>query len=206
MACRAVGTPVLLVYNEYYEDITRFAPMDKMVRAMPSEAFAASLRQEGFPAPWENPPEAAQWRERLILRVQEGLVRAETAPMHNPSAEDAAAWRRTAREDMIGYSAGKLRRLEQEQVERLHDKFSLLLHEDGVRTVLEDVLAERAVRKAMTRVARRRELRKLPLTKRPAAWLKLIRSQEPADLAERVEMEVASLGWPDHEESLRISE
>ena len=206
MACLAIGTPVLLLYNEYYEDITRFAPMDQMVRAMPSEAFAAQLRQEGFPAAWENPPEAAQWREKLLERVKRGLAYAETAPLNNPSPEAAAAWRETAREDMIAYSLGKLHRLELEQVERLHEKFSLLLREDGVRTVLEDVLAEKTVQRALARVNRRRELKKLPLLRRPAAWLEMIRQKEPAPLIEQVNHEVATLGWPIQEESLRIGD
>lgn len=206
MACLAVGTPVLLLYNEYYEDITRFAPMDGMVRAMPAEAFAAQLRQEGFPEKWENPDQAAQWREKTIARVKRGLQYAETAPMNNPSEEAAAAWRRTAQEDMIAYSLGKLRRLELEQVERLHEKFSQLLREDGVRTVLEDVLAEKAVQRALGRVNRKRELKKLPLLKRPAAWLEMIRSKEPVALSEQVGSEVASLGWPDHDDTLRLGE
>lgn len=206
MACLAVGTPVLLIYNEYYEDITRFAPMDGMVRAMSSDAFAAQLRQEGFPRPWKNPPEAAAWRDKLIARVQQGLIRAETAPMYNPSPEAAAAWRAAAVEDMIGYSVGKLRRLEQEQVERLHDKFSLLLHEDGVRTVLEDVLEEKTVQRALDRVSRRRELRRLPLIRRPAAWWRLVRARTASPLTHRVREEVASLGWPDHEEYERLGE
>lgn len=206
MACLAVGTPVLLLYNEYYEDITRFAPMDGMVRAMSSDAFAAQLRKEGFPRPWRNPPEAAVWREKLIARVQEGFARTENAPLHNPSPEDAAAWRRTAREDMIGYSMGKLRRLEQEQVQRLHEKFSLLLHEDSVRTVLEDVLEEKTVRRALDRVSRRRELRRLPLLQRPAAYLRMLREKESSPLTRRVREEVASLGWPDHEEYEKLGE
>lgn len=206
MACLAVGTPVLLLYNEYYEDISRFAPMDGMVRAMPSEAFAAQLRQEGFPQAWENPPEAAQWREKLLERVKRGLAYAETAPLANPTQEAAAAWRETVREDMISYSLGKLRRLELEQVERLHEKFSLLLREDGVRTVLEDVLEEKAVHRALAKVNRRRELKKLPLLQRPSAWLKMIRQKEPAPLIEQVEAEVATLGWPIQEESLRIGD
>ena len=48
MACLAMGTPVLLLYNSDYEDVTRFAPMDQMVRTLPVDAFLHQLHTSGL--------------------------------------------------------------------------------------------------------------------------------------------------------------
>ncbi len=205
MAGVAVGTPTLLLYHASYEDVTRFAPMDGMIRSMPVEDFVESVRRSGFPDSWENPQEVAAWRSRLQEFVQEGMKRAEACPMSPVKDEDAAAWRLKTLTQMAEQAEKKIRRLEKEQFASLHEKFTLLLREDHVRASVGGVMAEKSVRKAVGLVAKKRALAQLPWHKRPAAALRMLRGKEDVpDLAGDIAEELSRIGWPDGGEQLRI--
>jgi len=201
MACLAVNTPVLLLYNSSYEDVTRFAPMDQMMRTMPVDDFIRQIRQDGFPKPWDNPPGVELWRERLTQAVRAGIARAETVALPLIPPGEAADWHLTRLRQMAASSAEKIQRLEREQYTALHEKFSLLLREDNMKNLLTPLLDEPEMRRGLERVARRRYLMALPWYKRPIAWMRLCRGALHAeDLRDKLLAQLSDFGWPESRE------
>lgn len=198
MACLAVNTPVLLLYNSDYEDVTRFAPMDQMVRTMPVDAFIAQLQQNGMPEPWTNPMGLEAWQEKLTAAVAEGLKAAESMPLPILPDEIAQAWRTQRLRQLAVSSAGKIHRLEQQQLTALHDKFSFILREDGAKSVLTAMLNEPEVRLALQKAAKRKLLRGYPWHQRLGAWLQMKQGKlTPEDWHTQAMEQLQLLGWPD---------
>ncbi len=201
MACLAVGTPVLLLYNSDYEDVTRFAPMDQMVRTMPVEAFIAQLKQNGMPEAWTNPMGHEAWQEKLTAAVENGLSAAETMPLPILPGETIQAWRTQRLRQLAVSSAGKIRRLEQQQLTALHEKFSFILREDSAKSVLTAMLNEPEVRSALQKASRRKLLRGYPLHQRPLAWLQMKKGKlTPEDWHAQAMEQLQLLGWPESDE------
>lgn len=198
MACLALGTPVLLLYNSDYEDITRFAPMDDMVRTQPVEAFIRQLKQTGMPEPWSNPMGLEAWQEKLRRAVQDGLARAEGMALPIIPEEAAQAWRMQRLRQLAMSSAGKIHTLEQQQLSALHEKFTFILREDSAKSILSAMLNEPEVRLAMEKAARRKLLHGYPLRQRPGAWLKMKRGRlTPEDWYTQAMEQLRLLGWPE---------
>lgn len=195
MACLAIGTPVLLVYNGEYEDVTRFAPMDQMLNTMDVETFIRRIGEEGFPKGWTNPPGIEKWKEELRRTVEEGIRRAESMALPLVSQSDAEQWRIARLWRMADSAAEKIRRLEKAQYESLHEKFAMLDREDHAKSLLNGLMGDKRIIRAMERHARRERLRVLPWHKRPAAWFRLRR--EPADVSGRAAESLSRLGWPE---------
>lgn len=201
MACLAVGTPVLLLYNSDYEDITRFAPMNGMVRTQPVEGFIRQLEQGGLPEPWSNPMGLEAWQDRLKQAVQEGLARAEAMALPIIPDEAAQAWRMQRLRQLAMSSAGKIHALEQEQLSALHEKFTFILREDSAKSILSAMLNEPEVRLALQKAAKRKLLHNYPLRQRPAVWLKMKRGRlTPEDWYTQAMEQLRLLGWPEGEE------
>ncbi|MBE5804691.1 MAG: polysaccharide pyruvyl transferase family protein [Clostridiales bacterium] len=201
MACLAMGTPVLLLYNSDYEDVSRFAPMDQMVRTMPVESFLQQLRASGMPETWTNPMGLESWQEKLTSAVAQGLKAAETIPL--PLIPDAAAqqWRLQQLRQLAVISAGKIRRLEQQQLTALHEKFSFILREDSAKSIITSMLNEPEIRLALQKAARRKLLRSYPLRQRLSAWLQLKQGKLiPEDWYAQVMEQLQLLGWPESNE------
>lgn len=197
MACLALGTPVLLLYNGGYEDVTRFAPMDGMVHTLPVKEFLRRVRGEGL-APWTNPPGVEAWQDKLRQAVQAGLAQAERMPLPIVPAEAAEAWRIRRLRQVAMSSAGKIHRLESEQLTALHEKFTLLMREDNAKAVLCGILEEPEVRRGMEKAARRRMLSILPWYRRPWLWLRLRTGHARAeDLYALAREQLRELGWPE---------
>ena len=200
MACLAIGTPVLLLYNSDYEDVTRFAPMDQMVRTMPVEAFIAQLKQNGMPESWTNPMGHEHWQEKLTAAVKEGIQAAETMSLPIIPDAQAQAWRTRRLRQLAVSSAGKIHRLEQQQLTALHEKFSFILREDSAKSVLITMLNEPEVRLALQKAARRKLLRSYPLHRRPLAWLQMKQGKiSPEDWHAQAMEQLQLLGWPESE-------
>ena len=200
MACLAIGTPVLLLYNSDYEDVTRFAPMDQMVRTMPVEAFIAQLKQNGMPESWTNPMGHEHWQEKLTAAVKEGIQAAEIMPLPIIPDAQAQAWRTRRLRQLAVSSAGKIRRLEQQQLTALHEKFSFILREDSAKSVLIAMLNEPEVRLALQKAARRKLMRSYPLHQRPLAWLQMKQGKiSPEDWHAQAMEQLQLLGWPESE-------
>lgn len=198
MACLAMGTPVLLLYKSTYEDITRFAPMDGMVRTQPVEDFIRQLKQHGMPDPWTNPMGVEQWQERITAAVQEGLRRSEALPLPLLPGEEAQAWRMQRLRQIAKSSAGKISRLEQQQLSALHEKFSFILREDGAKSVITSLLEEKEVRLALQKAARRKLLRSYPAHRRLTAWFKMKQGRlVPEDYHAQALEQLRLLGWPE---------
>lgn len=201
MACLAVNTPVLLLYNSDYEDVSRFAPMDQMVRTMPVEAFLHQLHTSGMPEAWTNPMGLETWQEKLTTAVAEGLKAAENMPLPILPDDTAQQWRTQQLRQLAVTSAGKIRRLEQQQLASLHEKFSFILREDGAKSVLSAMLNEPEVRLALQKAAKRKLLRGYPWHQRPRALLQLHQGKlTPEDWHTQAMEQLQLLGWPeDHE-------
>lgn len=200
MACLAVGTPVLLLYNSDYEDITRFAPMSEMVRTQPVDAFIRQLKQSGLPQPWSNPMGLEAWQDKLRQAVAEGIARAESMALPIIPEEAAQAWRMQRLRHLAMSSAGKIRTLEQEQLSALHEKFTFILREDSAKSVLTAMLNEPEVRLALEKAARRKLMHSYPLCRRPGVWLKMKRGLlTPEDWHAQAMEQLRLLGWPESE-------
>lgn len=198
MACLAVGTPVLLLYHSDYEDITRFAPLDGMVRTQPVDAFLQEVRSSGMPVVWSNPTEVEEWREKLLQLVAQGLQAAETRPLPIVPEEAAHAWRAQRTRLLAESGAEKIHKLERQQYESLHEKFAMLLKEDTVKGAVTSLMEEKELRRALRKLAGRRMLRDVPLTGRPLAWLKWkLGILHTEDLHESVMEQLRRLGWPE---------
>ena len=206
LACLAVETPVLLLYNSGYEDPRRFAPMDALFPVAAVEDFIASVGRGGFPTLAENPGKYLRWRRLLKEKAAAGLARAATqAPAPAPDAQARAAWQGQLLRRLAVHAAGKIQGLEREQYDLIHDKFSLLLTEDSVKSRLLDCLAQPGLEQALARYALGRALARLPWWKRPAAhrrWkAQLRRGESPPEVAQAdpltlITAQLARLGWP----------
>ena len=199
MACLAVGTPVILLYNSGGEDPDRFAPMDEMLRAIPTEDFLHTLRAGAFAPPADNPEGLDAWQAQLRQTIGEGVVSARHMPL--PLVEEAAAlaWRQDQLSLAAQCSAQKIRRLESERYQSLHEKFSIILKEDAVKGSLSALMDEKEIRRALRRVARRQLLASLPWYRRPLAWVKLTSGRLKAeDLHQYAMDQLSALGWPEH--------
>ncbi|MBQ8555064.1 MAG: polysaccharide pyruvyl transferase family protein [Clostridia bacterium] len=141
MACLAVGTPVLLLYHDDYEDVSRFAPMDAMVRSQPLDAFVQQVQRRGIPTVWKNPADMARIRRTILDALQAGIERARTVLLPIVPAAEAEEWRRSRTQRMVDSASQKIARLENERYEALHAKFDLLLREDGVKSTVEELMA-----------------------------------------------------------------
>lgn len=201
MACLAIGTPVLLLYNSDYEDISRFAPMDQMVRTMPVDAFLHQLRQSGMPDAWTNPMGIEAWQEKLTAAVEQGLKAAETMPLPIIPDEAAQQWRTQQLRQLAVSSSGKIHRLEQQLLTSLHEKFTFILREDSAKGVLTAMLNEPEVRLALQKAAQRKLLRSHPWQQRLGVWLKMKQGKlTPEDWHTQAMEQLQLLGWPESEE------
>ncbi len=198
LVCLAVGTPVVLLYNSGYEDVSRFAPMDAMVRTQPVEDFVAEVYRNGFPVAWRNPEGVKRWQDAIRSAVREGVAAAEAMSLPLVSPDAARAWREKRLEDTLHAAEEKIHRLEQEHYEGLHEKFSLLMREDASKTALSSLLREPELERALRRLSWRRVLMAQPWYKRPLTLWMLWRGQHPAeDLVKEAHEALRPLGWPE---------
>lgn len=181
MACLAIGTPVLLLYNSGYEDIARFAPLDSMVRAMPADAFLRQLQEEGLPAPWENPADMPAIRSAMHQAVADGLARAEGMPLPLVPPEEAAHWRSSRLMRMADSAADRIADLERQQMDAWVEKFSMLDREDSAKTILTGLLEGLGYSRDASKATRPR-----------------LRSAELNDLVRQAWEALDALGWPEH--------
>lgn len=200
MACLAIGTPVILLYNSAYEDIRRFAPMDGMMRTLAEEDFLRELNEHGLPTP-PVPMDVAPWREKLRSAVASGLRWAETARLPLVPPEEAQRWRVARLTRMASAAAHKIRTLEEAQYQELRGKLGLVMQEEAVKAALEPLLAEPEVVRALTRVARRRALMDVPWYRRPVVARRIRRDRGASGaLLEDARRQLSGLGWPEKKE------
>ncbi|MBQ8201538.1 MAG: polysaccharide pyruvyl transferase family protein [Clostridia bacterium] len=201
MACLAVGTPVLLLYNDQYEDVSRFAPMNSMFRSQPLDEFVQQVSRRGLPSLWRNPSGMTAVRKNLLAAVAAGIQRALSMPLPIVPEQEAALWRSLRVRRMIDSAAVKIRNLENQHYEDLHEKFSLLLREDSAKATLTELLSLPDVRKGLRRADLRRKLAQLPVPQRIAACWKSLRGSFQADGYIRDAKEALDLlGWPENRE------
>ena len=199
MACLAVGTPVLLLYHPEYEDVSRFAPMDTMVRKQPVDDFLRELRRHGMPAPWRNPADVGAIHRELLTALTEGLRRAEsqTLPLYAP--DTAEAWKQQRIRRMMKSAAGKIQALENQHYDDLHQKFTLLAQEEDVKTSLQELFALPEVESALRAASLRLKKEHLPPREQ-----KLLLSNhkhnlvDVDDLIRQAHGALAQLGWPEN--------
>lgn len=198
MACLAVGTPVLLLYHAEYEDISRFAPMDSMVRRQPVEDFLRELNQHGLPAPWRNPADVGAIQRILLNTLSEGLRRAETQPLPLVPPALAAAWKQERIRRLMQTAAGKIQRLENQHYEELHAKFTQLLLEEDVKATLQELLALPEVENALRAASLRLKLESLAPKEQKSLLAQHKRNVvDVDDLIRKAEGALTQLGWPD---------
>ena len=198
MACLAVGTPVLLLYHAEYEDISRFAPMDSMVRRQPVEDFLRELNQHGLPAPWRNPADVGAIQRIFLNTLSEGLRRAETQPLPLVPPALAAAWKQERIRRLMQTAAGKIQRLENQHYEELHAKFTQLLLEEDVKDTLQELLALPEVENALRAASLRLKLESLAPKEQKALLAQHKRNMvDVDDLIRKAEGALTQLGWPD---------
>lgn len=201
MACLAIGTPVLLLYHPEYEDISRFAPMDDMVRRQPVEDFIREVRRHGMPAPWKNPADVGAIQRILLNALSEGLKRAETTPLPIVPAEDAVIWHQERIRLMMQTAAGKIQRLENQHYDDLHAKFTQLVLEEDVKASLREVLALPEVENALRTASLRLKMEKLsPKDQKSLQAQYKHNLVDVDDLIRKAEGALAQLGWPEHNE------
>lgn len=201
MACLAVGTPVLMLYNPEYEDISRFAPMDAMVRKQPVEDFLQELRRHGMPAPWRNPADVGAIRRIQLNHLSESLRRAETQPLPLVPAELAENWKQQRIRRMMKSAAVKIQALEQQHYDDLHQKFTQLLLEEDVKSTLLEVLTLPEVVNALRDASLR--LKKEALS--PKEQKALINDYkhnlvDVDDLIRKAQGALSQLGWPENDD------
>lgn len=198
MACLAVGTPVLLLYHEEYEDISRFAPMDAMVRKQPVDAFLREVRQHGMPAPWRNPADVGAIQRILLSALNEGLRRAANAPLPIVPPAEGEHWRSDRIRRMMKAAAGKIQRLENQHYDDLHAKFTLLLLEEDVKSTLTELLRLPEVENALRDASLRMQLEKLSPKEQKALQAEHKRNMvDVDDLIRQAHGMLGQLGWPD---------
>lgn len=198
MACLAVGTPVLLLYHPEYEDISRFAPMDAMVRKQPVDDFIREVRRHGMPAPWRNPADVGAIQRILLNAVTEGLHRAENAMLPIVPQEEALHWKQDRIRRMMSTAAGKIQRLENQHYDDLHAKFTQLLLEEDVKATLHEVFALPEVESALRTASLRLKLEKLSPKEQKALQANHKRNMvDVDDLIRKAEGALGQLGWPE---------
>ena len=199
MACLAVGTPVLLLYRPEYEDVSRFAPMDAMVRKQAVEDFIQEIRRHGMPAPWRNPADIGAIQRRLTGEITSGLRRAETQPLPLVPQEIGDHWKRECIRLMMQTAAGKIQRLENQHYDDLHQKFTQLVQEEDVKATLQELFALPEVEAALRAASLRMKLDALA----PREQKTLLASHkrnlvDVDDLIRKAQGTLAQLGWPDN--------
>ncbi len=198
MACLAVGTPVLLLYHDEYEDVARFAPMDGMVRHQPVTGFLHETRLHGLPAPWRNPADMGPVQRRLIAAVQEGLQRASTCSMPLVPPQEANAWRTARIRRILDSASSRITALENQHVEDLKAKFLLLDKEDNVKTLLSALLTMPEVLEALRTASMRQHLIALGPRDQKALAAEYRRgAADTDDLIRQAMSALDQLGWPE---------
>ena len=208
MACLAVGTPVIMLYNNSYEDLSRFAPMDGMMHIRPVEEFVEGVEMNGFPIRWENPPGVEAWRSLLRESVQEAVAEAEKRPLPILAEQEAVAWREARLRKIVDVGEEKLLHLEQERYEALHEKLSLIMKEDALKTFMAALLKEPEMVRALQRIdarhyrtVRRNSLRRMvqdkPWYTRFLARFTMLQEVEPTGRQQKLEEMLKELGWPE---------
>lgn len=199
MACLAVGTPVLLLYHPEYEDISRFAPMDAMVRKQPVEEFIREVRRHGMPAPWRNPADVGAIQRILLSTISDGLQRAESAALPLVPAEEAAHWRQERIRLMMSTAAAKIQRLENQHYDDLHQKFTQLVLEEDVKASLREVLTLPEVETALRSASLRLKLEQLSPKEQKALQADHKRNLvDVDDLIRKAQGALSQLGWPEN--------
>lgn len=199
MACLAVGTPVLLLYHPEYEDISRFAPMDAMVRKQPVDDFLRELQAHGMPAPWRNPADVGAIRRILLTSLAEGLQRAETQALPIVPAEIAANWKQERIRRMMRSAAAKIQTLENQHYNELHTKFTQLVQEEDVKATLQELLALPEVENALRAASLRQQLENRPPKEQKAMLANHKRNLlDVDDLIRKAHGALSQLGWPEN--------
>ena len=199
MACLAVGTPVLLLYHPEYEDNTRFAPMDDMVRKQPVDDFLRELQAHGMPAPWRNPADVGAIRRSMLTSLAEGLRRAETQPLPIVPEDSAILWKQERIRLMMKTAATKIQTLEQQHYDDLHQKFTQLVLEEDVKSTLEELLTLPEVENALRAASLRLKLAKLPAKEHKALLATHKRNLlDVDDLIRKAHGALMQLGWPEN--------
>lgn len=199
MACLALGTPVLLLYRPEYEDVTRFAPMDEMVRRQPVDDFIREVRLHGMPAPWRNPADVGALQRILKNAITEGIRRAETQPLPLVPQEIAENWTQERIRLMMQTAAAKIQRLENQHYDDLHGKFTQLLQEEDVKASLQEILALPEVENALRAASLRLKKEKLSPKEQKALIADHKRSLvDVDDLIRKAQGALAQLGWPEN--------
>lgn len=199
MACLAIGTPVLLLYHEEYEDISRFAPMDSMVRKQPVDDFMQELRRHGMPAPWRNPADVGAIQRILLTALSDGLRRAESQLLPLVPSEIAENWRQERIRRMMSTAAGKIQRLENQHYDELHAKFTQLLLEEDVKATLQELLNLPEVQSGLRAASLRLQMEKLPPKEQKALLTQHKRNMvDVDDLIRKAEGALTQLGWPEN--------
>ncbi len=201
MACLAVGTPVLLLYRPEYEDVSRFAPMDTMVRRQSVEEFLTDLRLHGMPAPWRNPADVGAIQRILLSALAQGMQRAEQQPLPLVPEAEAAHWRAERIRLMMRTAADKIQRLENQHYDELHQKFTQLVTEEDVKATLRSLLTLPEVEAALRDASLRRQLEKLSPKEQKALIAQHKRNMvDVDDLIRQAEGALTQLGWPESDE------
>ncbi len=201
MACLAVGTPVLLLYRPEYEDVTRFAPMDTMVRRQSVEDFLKDLQLHGMPAPWRNPADVGAIQRILLSALAQGMQRAEKQPLPLVPEAEAAHWRTARIRLMMRSAADKIQRLENQHYDELHQKFTQLAAEEDVKATLQSLLALPEVEAALRSASLRLQLEKLSPKEQKALIAQHKRNMvDVDDLIRQAEGALTQLGWPENDE------
>lgn len=199
MACLAVGTPVLLLYHPEYEDISRFAPMDAMVRKQPVDDFLRELQAHGMPAPWRNPADVGAIRRILLTSLAEDLQRAETQALPIVPAEIAANWKQERLRRMMRSAAAKIQTLENQHYNELHTKFTQLVQEEDVKATLQELLALPEVESALRAASLRLQLENRPPKEQKAMLANHKRNLlDVDDLIRKAHGALSQLGWPEN--------
>lgn len=201
MACLAVGTPVLLLYNAAYEDIPRFAPMDAMVRKQPVDDFLREVRQHGMPAPWRNPADVGAIQRLLLGALSDGMKQAEGAVLPLVPPEEGEFWRSERIRRMMKSAAAKIQRLENQHYDDLHQKFTQLILEEDVKSTLTDLLTLPEVENALRAASLRMKLAALPPKEQKTLQAEYKRNLvDVDDLIRQAHGMLGQLGWPENDD------
>nr|MBR4281783.1 polysaccharide pyruvyl transferase family protein [Clostridia bacterium] len=199
MACLALGTPVLLLYRPEYEDVSRFAPMDEMVRRQGVEDFIREVRLHGMPAPWRNPADVGVLQRVLKSAVSEGLRRAESQALPLVPQEIADNWKQERIRLMMQTAAAKIQRLENQHYDDLHGKFTQLLQEEDAKASLQEIFALPEVENALRAASLRLKKEKLSPKEQKILLADHKRNMvDVDDLIRKAQGALSQLGWPEN--------
>ena len=199
MACLALGTPVLLLYRPEYEDVSRFAPMDEMVRRQGVEDFIREVRLHGMPAPWRNPADVGVLQRVLKSAVSEGLRRAESQALPLVPQEIADNWKQERIRLMMQTAAAKIQRLENQHYDDLHGKFTQLLQEEDAKASLQEIFALSEVENALRAASLRLKKEKLSPKEQKILLADHKRNMvDVDDLIRKAQGALSQLGWPEN--------